>query len=185
MESATVLQIAAGGDMGKRSNVVLAMFAGALVASIGFAAGGWSFTHRAFARRSPAADLTLPGYTHQKVVYHVTETDGLTHRGYTLHVLQAAQNHVDAVGEENLDLRIVLQGDGLDLLSEAKSNGDFSRRVDKLKAEGVKFLICRNSLVGRSIDPADLYDVKTGDIVGAAVAEVAALQAQGFVYLKP
>ena len=53
------------------------------------------------------------------------------------------------------------------------------------RAEGVKFLICRNSLVGRSIDPADLYDVKTGDIVGAAVAEVAALQAQGFVYLKP
>jgi intracellular sulfur oxidation DsrE/DsrF family protein len=171
--------------MGKRTNMILAMAAGAIVASAGFAAGGWSYTHRAFAKRSPAADLSLPGYSRQKVVYHVTETDGLTHRGYTQHVLQAAQNHVNAVGAENLDLRIVLQGDGLDLLSEAKTNPDYSRRVDKLKAEGVKFLVCRNTLVSRALDPAELYDVKTEDIVGAAVAEVSALQAQGFVYLKP
>ena len=100
-------------------------------------------------------------------------------------MLQSAQNHVNAVGKDKLDLRIVLQGDGLDLLKEAAGDRAMSERVDKLKAQGVRFLVCRNTLVGRGLDPADLYDVKTADIVGAAVAEVSALQAQGFVYVKP
>jgi intracellular sulfur oxidation DsrE/DsrF family protein len=163
-----------------KSRLILAVVAGATIAGAGFAIGSHTDV-----RRSPAADLKLPGYAQQKVVYHVTETDGLTHRGYTMHVLQAAQNHVNAVGQDKLDLRIVLQGDGLDLLKEARSDPGMSKRVDTLKAEGVKFLVCRNTLVGRNMDPADLYDVKTEDIVGAAVAEVASLQAQGFVYLKP
>ncbi len=166
--------------MPTKKRVILAIVAGVAIAGAGFGIGT-----RSEVRRSSAADLKLPGYAQQKVVYHVTETDGLTRRGYTLHVLQAAQNHVNAVGQDKLDLRIVLQGDGLDLLREAKSDPAFSKRVDTLKAEGVKFLVCRNTLVGRNLDPSELYDVKTSDIVGAAVAEVAALQAQGFVYLKP
>jgi intracellular sulfur oxidation DsrE/DsrF family protein len=166
--------------MPKRKRILLALVAGTAIAGAGFALG-----HHSEVRRSSAADLTLPGYSQQKVVYHVTETDGLTHRGYTLHVLQAAQNHVDAVGKDKLDLRIVLQGDGLDVLKEAKTDPKFSERVDHLKSEGVRFLVCRNTLVGRNLDIADLYGVNAGDVVGAAVAEVASLQAQGFVYLKP
>ena len=163
-----------------RKRIGLAFVAGAAIAGAGF-----TIRTRSEVRHSSAADLMLPGYDRQKVVYHVTETDGLTHRGYTLHVLQSAQNHVNAVGKDKLDLRIVLQGDGLDVLKEAKSDPAFSKRVDELKAEGVKFYVCRNSLVARRLDPSELYDVKTGDIVGAAVAEVAELEAKGFVYLKP
>ncbi len=166
--------------MATKNRIILALISGAAIAFAGYSLG-----YRAEAKRSPVADLTLPGYSQQKVVYHITDSDGLLHRNYSLHVLQSAQNHVNAVGKDKLDLRIVLQGDGLDLLKEAAGDRAMSERVDKLKAQGVRFLVCRNTLVGRGLDPADLYDVKTADIVGAAVAEVSALQAQGFVYVKP
>lgn len=166
--------------MASKNRILLALVSGAAIAFAGYALG-----YRAETKHSPVADLALPGYSQQKVVYHITDSDGLLHRNYTLHVLQSAQNHVNAVGKDKLDLRIVLQGDGLDLLKEAASDRAMSERVDKLKAEGVRFFVCRNSLVGRGMDPSDLYDVKTSDIVGAAVAEVASLQAQGFVYVKP
>jgi intracellular sulfur oxidation DsrE/DsrF family protein len=50
----------------------------------------------------------------------------------------------------------------------------------------VKILICRNTIIAQGIDPdSDLYDVKPSDIVQAGVAEVTALQQQGFVYIRP
>lgn len=166
--------------MPTKSRIILALGAGALIAGAGYSVGT-----RSEARHSSAADLKLPGYARQKVVYHVNETDGLMRHGFLQHALQSMQNHINAVGKDQLDLRVVLQGDGLDMLINAKKDAGMSERVDRLKAQGVKFMVCRNTLVSRNLDPSDLYDVKTEDIVGAAVAEVASLQAQGFVYLKP
>ncbi len=152
---------------------------------IGIAIAGLSVGLRSETRHSKAAQLVVPGYAPQKAVYHVVDTDGLTRRGYLSHVLESARNHLNAVGKGQLDLRFVLQGDGLDLLIAAKSDDEMAQRVQALKADGVKFLICRNSLIGRKLDIADLYDVHPEDVVGAAVAEVASLQGQGFAYIRP
>ena len=48
----------------------------------------------------------------------------------------------------------------------------------------MRFLVCHNSLVEQDLAPTDLYGLAPADIVGAAVAELAALQADGFLYLR-
>ena len=129
--------------------------------------------------------LQTPRYGPQKVIYHLSEGAGLLDGRYR-HLLQVAGNHVAAVGKDRLDLRIVMQSEGVDMLERAKHNEVLRERIDKLRADGVRFLICRNTLISRGIDPdRDLYGVKREDIIRAGVGEIAALQAQGFVYMKP
>ena len=126
----------------------------------------------------------IPG---QKVVYQVTEGEGwLVNRGYDQLVLGTARNHVAAVGAANLDLRIVLAGNGLHLLQHALGDANLRQKIDALKADGVRFLVCRNTLLNNKIDAdRDLYGVSRDDIVQAGVAEVSALQARGFAYVRP
>lgn len=133
---------------------------------------------------SPAAALYFPTAEPQQVVYHVMGGGGWFGREH-LHRMSIISNHLEAVGEGFLDLRVVLQGDGLDLLIAARSDSKLAARIDRFKAAGVRFMICRNSLVARRLDPErDLYGVDRADIVAAGVAEVARLQKLGFAYLK-
>lgn len=124
-------------------------------------------------------------YASQKVVYHVNEGGGLFNRRFK-HLLQVAENHVRAVGPGRLDLRIVLQGDGVDLLSWAREDETARRAVDALRGNGVRFEVCRNTLIQRRIDPdARLYRVARADVVTAAVGEIGALEQKGYVYIRP
>ena len=157
---------------------------------IGIGVAALAFSARAFVMPKGATaawvrEMKLQTYAPQKVIYHVDQSAGRLN-GHFRHVLQVAQNHVDAVGADNLDLRIVLQSEGVDLLSWAKGNSAAQASIDALKKQGVKFQICRNTLVKRGIDPdADLYDVGRADIIRTAVGEIAALEQQGFQYIKP
>jgi intracellular sulfur oxidation DsrE/DsrF family protein len=130
--------------------------------------------------------MTFPNYPAQKVVYQVTDGESWLNRGYSTRVFGTAGNHVKALGAKNIDLRIVLAGDGIKLLQSAQGDQALRKRIDDLKSQGVKILVCRNTLLNQGIDPDhDLYDVKPADIVLAGVAEVTALQQQGFVYIRP
>ena len=141
-------------------------------------------THSASQHRSSAADLILPPYDEeQKVVYHITEGD-TWYRSHTTQLLGSIRNHVNAVPKGKLEIRVVLQGDGLDVLRSARTDQTIATAVDRLKADGVRFYVCRNTLVSRHMEPSELYDLKAEDIVGAGVAEASRLQKLGFVYLK-
>lgn len=121
-------------------------------------------------------------YEKQKVVYHVNYDNPKKQAG----AMRNIQNHINAVGAENLDLVVVLHGNGVSLLKHAKEDMDFQGKVVSLKSQNVRFNVCNNTLVGREIDPvADLYDVFDEDIVPSGVAELAHLQAQGYTYIKP
>ena len=122
------------------------------------------------------------GYGKQKVVYHINVDDEKLLKA----ALGNIQNHINAVGQENLDLRVVMHGPGIALLQLANKNPDFADKVSNLKRQGVHFNVCNNTLVGKKINyKNDLYDVSKEDIVPSGVAEIAALQAQGFSYVKP
>ena len=156
-----------------------------------FGGGGLAlgFSAYAFGNSSATApwvrEMPLASYAEQRVIYHVDQRAGLFN-GHFRHILQVAQNHVDAVGADRLDLRIVLQGEGVDLLIWARGNASAQSKIDKLKRQGVKFEVCRNTLLVRGIDPdTELYDVKRDDVIRAAVGEIAALEQQGFQYIKP
>lgn len=118
----------------------------------------------------------------QKAVYHVNYDDPKQIDG----ALRNIQNHINAVGAENLDLRVVMHGKGLDLLILAKSDMNTQSKVIGLKDQHVKFEVCKNTLTSREINyETDLFDVTEADIVPSGVAELAKLQGQGYAYIKP
>ena len=133
-------------------------------------------------------------YGKQKVVYHINYDDPKKQAG----ALRNIQNHINAVGAENLDLKVVLHGNGLALLLEpdsldklkkfkhANANDKMTAKVTDLKGQGVDFHVCANTVRGRKVDvETDLYDVDKADIVPSGVAEVAKLQQEGYAYIKP
>jgi intracellular sulfur oxidation DsrE/DsrF family protein len=133
-------------------------------------------------------------YGKQKVVHHINYDNPKKQAG----ALRNIQNHINAVGAENLDLKVVLHGNGLALLLEpdalaklkkfkyANANETMMAKIDSLKNQGIKFNVCANTVRGRKIDvESDLYNVDKGDIVPSGVAEVARLQQMGYAYIKP
>jgi intracellular sulfur oxidation DsrE/DsrF family protein len=100
--------------------------------------------------------------------------------------MRNAQNHINALGEDNYEIQFVLHGNGVELLrSVVNENSDAAGRVDSLRAQGVEFKICANTLKGRKIALEDLYFADNSDVVPSGVAEIGKLQQEGFVYLRP
>lgn len=124
-------------------------------------------------------------YGKQKVVYHINYAGGDADKAY-LGALQNIQNHINAVGKDNIDVKVVLHGNGLGVLKSAKSNDKLKVGVASLKSQNVGFNVCNNTLKGRKIDyEKDLFDVYKEDIVPSGVAEVSRLQQMGYTYIKP
>jgi hypothetical protein len=121
-------------------------------------------------------------YGKQKVAYHINVDDEKTLKA----AMGNIQNHITAVGKENIDLRVVMHGPGLSLLQMANKDPDMQDKVANLKRQGVHFNVCANTLKGKKINyKTDLYDTTEQDIVPSGVAEIAHLQSQGFSYVKP
>ncbi len=134
------------------------------------------------------------GYTKQKVVYHINYDNPKQQAG----ALRNIQNHINAVGADNLDLRVVMHGHGVSLVllpdslaelpkfRNANANDQMAAKIDGLKQQGVAFKVCANTLKGRKVKMDDhMYDVEKADIVPSGVAELAHLQSQGYTYIKP
>ena len=105
-------------------------------------------------------------YAKQKVVYHI--------------------NYEGGEADENMDVMVVLHGNGLGLLKDAKSNEKLKGQVVSLKSQNVKFNVCNNTLKGRKINyEKDLLEVFPEDIMPSGVAELSRLQQMGYTYIKP
>lgn len=132
-------------------------------------------------------------YGKQKVVYHINYDNPKAQAG----ALRNIQNHINAVGSDNLELKIVLHGKGLSLLLEpdaqehtklkiGNATDSMQAKISGLKDQGVDFNVCANTLKGKKINyEDDLYDVDKDNIVPSGVAELARLQAMGYTYIKP
>lgn len=124
-------------------------------------------------------------YGEQKVVYHINFDGGEGDKLYR-GAMQNIQNHINAVGAENIDVKIVLHGNGLGLLSQAMESESLRGQVLGLKGQNAIFNVCNNTLKGRNISyENDLFDVFEEDIVPSGVAELSHLQQQGYTYIKP
>lgn len=134
------------------------------------------------------------GYGKQKVVYHINYDNPKKQKG----ALRNIQNHINAVGAENLDIKVVMHGNGLAMVLEpdaltrvpkfknANANDTQQATIANLKGQGIGFSVCANTVKGRKVNVNDdLYDVDKADIVPSGVAEVAELQKKGYAYIKP
>lgn len=124
-------------------------------------------------------------YGKQKVVYHINTKGGENDAAYRA-ALGNIRNHIKAVGAENIEVKVVMHGAGVDLLRDALKNKLLQMDVLNLKTDKVKFEVCNNTLVGKKINyETDLFEVFKEDIVPSGVAELSRLQQMGYTYIKP
>lgn len=125
------------------------------------------------------------GYDKQKVVYHVNNIH--TAKG----ALRNVKNHLNAVGDENIDLIVVTHSSGAFALVDGAMGKkdktgkvyDFRDQVASLANRGVKFQICANTIKGKKIDKSKINE--NAEVVPSGVAQVAHLQQHGYMYVKP
>jgi hypothetical protein len=129
---------------------------------------------------APVAEAAAPSSSaEEKVVYHVNDSDNATA------ALRNIQNHLNAAPDAKIV--VVTHSKGIDFLlnGAADKNGNpYEPTVQGLKAKGVDFRVCANTLKGRKIDSSAV--LSEASIVPSGVAEIGKLQAkEGYVYLKP
>ncbi len=145
----------------------------------------WMLIATAFAVALAGPAMAEARYGKQKVVYHINYQGGDADKKYS-GALRNIQNHINAVGADNIEVKVVLHGNGVSLLKSAKSNQKLQSAVTSLKTQNVSFHVCNNTLRGRKISyENDLFEVFDDDIVPSGVAEVSYLQQQGYTYIKP
>jgi intracellular sulfur oxidation DsrE/DsrF family protein len=128
--------------------------------------------------------MVFQPYDEQKVVYHVTQRPGFREGAYRSALTQIA-NHMAAVSEGFIEVKVILQGEGINLLTSARETPEIAREIDRLKARGVTFLVCQNTVITHDIDPKrELYGYRAADMVPYSMAEIAALVQKGFVYVR-
>lgn len=120
-----------------------------------------------------------------EVVYHLNQPGGEDF-AYSKQMLTNVRNHPSIEPVEDLDIRIVMHGAGVNLLRRA-APGDkqIAATIDDLEAAGVKFQICAITLENNNIPLEELYDAEESDLVPSGVFEVPRLQQrEGFAYLE-
>ncbi len=132
------------------------------------------------ASAGPLAEAAGPSAAaEEKVVYHVNDSENATA------AMRNVQNHLNAAPDAKIV--IVTHSKGIDFLlnGAADKNGNpYEPMVQGLKAKGVDFRVCNNTLVSRKIDAKTV--LPEASIVPSGVAEIGRMQAkEGYVYLKP
>lgn len=126
------------------------------------------------------------GYDKQKVVYHINDINKATG------ALRNAKNHLNAVGDENIEMIVVTHSSGAFAMVDGamgKKNPktgkvyNFNDQIASLANRGVKFEICANTIRGKKI-PKDKIN-ENAVVIPSGVAEVAHLQQKGYLYVKP
>jgi len=100
------------------------------------------------ASAGPLAEAAGPSAAaEEKVVYHVNDSENATA------AMRNVQNHLNAAPDAKIV--IVTHSKGIDFLlnGAADKNGNpYEPTVQSLKAKGVDFRVCNNTLVSRKID---------------------------------
>lgn len=94
-------------------------------------------------------------------------------------VLGNVSNLIKAFAPEKVEVEVVCEGAGVDMLL---ATGRIASQVRELHTRGVSFVACGNTIRGRHISPGSLP--KFVALVPAGVAEVVRKQEAGWSYLK-
>lgn len=115
-----------------------------------------------------------------KVVYHVNDSGA-----QAVNALRNIGNHL----EVNPQARIVVitHAQGVDFLmkdAEDRNGNPFDRRIEELKAQGIRFEVCDITLRNRKLTRSQFVPEAT--FVPSGVAEITRLQQrEGYAYLRP
>ncbi|MCB2189679.1 MAG: DsrE family protein [Deltaproteobacteria bacterium] len=127
----------------------------------------------------PIPARAAEGYGKQKVVYHFNGDDPKINLGG----LKNMQNHINAVGLDNLQITAVVHSKAWVMLDKQKTTEDLAKMLQKLTGQGLVFRLCNNTVKAHNMDPDNLV-IKVM-VVPAGVAELTKLQQEGYAYIKP
>ncbi len=96
-------------------------------------------------------------------------------------VLNNIDNLIADLGQENVDVELVANSEGVTALLRVPSR--LASRVEKLALDGVRITACANSLRQLGLTKDSLLE--RVEIVPAGVAELVRKQADGWVYIRP
>jgi intracellular sulfur oxidation DsrE/DsrF family protein len=81
----------------------------------------------------------------------------------------------------NAKYEVVVYNQGVELVM--KNNTKYQARLQSLKAKGVKFVVCENTLKNRKISKDAFPEILVG-FVPAGIAEIVEKQEEGWSYIK-
>lgn len=127
------------------------------------------------------AGYSEPKYNDQKVVYHMNYHD----EGRISETMTNISNHIQAVGEEHIEIKVVVHGRAIEYFMNAANDQAKQITIDSLRLRDVQFIICGNTLDGYNVTRKDLYDVEEEDVVQAGLPTIIDLQQKGYIYVRP
>lgn len=125
--------------------------------------------------------ITHEQYAGVKIVVPIT-TDDKAVQGMKLRNIENSLEAADKWGGQ-MQSTVVLYAKGVSLLKNP--DAETKQKIDALKAKGVQFDVCDNTLREQGIDFHQLYHVSDGDIVPSGFAEVAYLQSNKNYVVDP
>jgi len=146
-----------------RRNILAAVFAGT-GSLLAIAAGS---------RRANAAPDKA------KVVYHLSDLDKVAF------VLGNIRNHYEGMGgPDKVTIALVVHGPALKAFQTASASPDLAGHVGQFRQQGLELNACGNTMKAQKIT---LRDLLPGFIAAeqGGVVRIAALQGQGYAYLRP
>jgi len=109
------------------------------------------------------------------VVFHVTDKDP----GKWNQALNNSANLQKALGKENVNIEIVVNGPGLDMM---KFDSEVANRMTEATKNGVSLLACGATMKAANVTEKDLHaGVK---VVPGGVVEILQKQEAGWTYIK-
>jgi uncharacterized protein len=109
-----------------------------------------------------------------KIVFQLTSSDTLVHKAVLKQVVNAL------VAAPNAKIEVVCHSNGIEMLTIAKTKQ--AKNIAELKAKGVVFTACENTLRERKIDKTEV--VSEAIFVPSGVIEIVMKQERGWSYLK-
>lgn len=120
-----------------------------------------------------AMNVKAQGATH-KVVFQFTLADSMQQKAFSNQLKNLRKHWPEA------QIEVVAYNQGIDfLMSKRTRHHDI---ISELKNAGVRFVVCKNTMMQRNIKEDEL--IPEAEIVPAGIAEIVEKQEQGWSYIK-
>lgn len=109
-----------------------------------------------------------------QIVFQLTAGDSITHMKF----IRQLENILEAA--PNAQIEVITHGMGVDLLKT--DSNPFGSKLFALSGEGVKFIVCENTLKQRKLKKQAFFD--WAGFVQSGIIELVIKQEQGWIYIK-
>ncbi len=128
----------------------------------------------AMVKTAAQTNPSVPNLKKYKIVIQLTNGDTAVHRATVKQIFNAL------AAAPNSKIEVVCHNNGISFLQTAKTF--YADKIKELKAKGVTFAACENTLRERKIDKSEI--VSEAFFVPAGIIEVVDKQTKGWSYLK-